>query len=444
MKHLTIADQSDTLKIEESTADKVRIEFINAEKSFYKLSARWDELAAVAGSPVYMTFEWISTWWKHFGKHPKRSPFILAIYSDEQLIGIAPFYKGESSLGPVTLQTRLHLMGCGVSPNEMFGFSDDYGYSDFLDIIVHPDYEDPVADFLATFLKQNKMEADVVCFQQVSDESFVVRKMLPRLKEQQLDYELERTDECPFITLPDSMETYLEEIGSSSRRRRFRKNLEPAGKKYELEEVSSIERVREGIEILYKLHQERWNELGYPGAFFDTRYYNFIKDISEIAFKKGWLWFKIAKDEEGVAAVRWTLNYNNRFFDCITAFDISSPSAEYSPGLGLLAVLIEDAIEMNASRIELLRGTERYKFDFTKKSRYNWRISLNFYREKSKFRSFLGSMINGAAKLFSILENEWELLRVHREKAGLLKMFYSYGSFRTKRLKSKLDQADIF
>jgi CelD/BcsL family acetyltransferase involved in cellulose biosynthesis len=329
-------------------------------------------------------------------------------------------------------------MGSGVGENEFLGFTDDYGYSDFLDAIVYPDFEEPVARLLAEYLLDCDDVADCICLQHVSDESFMVRSLLPHLQERFKYLEKEQLDECPYISLPDSMKTYIKNIGSSSRRRRFRKNLKPAGNKYKVQEACTLEEVRSDVVRLHELHQERWHALGFPGAFSSTRYCRFFEEMSERAFRNGWLWLKKAKDEEGCAAIRWTLKYNNRFYDCTTGFDVNSPSAKYSPGLGLLAVLIDDAIRMGASRVELLRGTERYKFDFTRASRYNWRIRLPLYRKKPAYYAILNMGIGACGRLYATLKKEIKLLKTHRHRDGWMKALWSYGSFRLQRLKSKL------
>lgn len=423
---------------------EIRAELIDDEEKWINIAGRWEHLVKIAGAPVYMSFEWLSCWWKHFGKHPKRKLFIITIYRDSELMGIAPFYLGESSIGPVTLQRRLHLMGSGVNRNELLGFVEDYGYSDFLDVIAHPDFKKTVAKYLIAALKKIRTNIDVACLQHISDDSFVNTEMLPRLKKQYQLHHLEQADVCPFLTLPGSMDVYLEELGSSSRRRRFRKNLKPAGKKYSVEEASSPEMVQNGLKLLHKLHQQRWNRLGYPGLFFEDGYFDFLKEITEIAHRKGWLWFKMTRDQEGYSAVRLALKYNSRFYDYASGFDGTSPSSRYRPGLGLLSLMIEDAIRLELSKIEFLRGTERYKFDFTAESRKNWRLTIPLRAESSVFRTGINKLLRGTAIIYYLLGREWVLLRIHFRKAGWLNALFSYASFRFHRLKSKIKQTDFF
>lgn len=428
------------------TVDKqIRTECINSEESLLKLRDQWSELSIKADTPVYMTFEWLTGWWKHFGRHPKRKLFVIVIYSGSELIGLAPLFLGISSVGPMVFQRRLHLMGSGVDDNELLGFADDYGYSDLLDFIAHPDYREIVAEYISELLFVNSMNVDVVCLQHVSDDSFVMTHIFPRLENRINELRLEKTDECPYLILPDSMDEYKDkQLGSSSRRRRFRKNLKPVNKKYAVEKITAWEKVKERLEILIELHQERWNNRGYPGAFFDERHRAFMMGMSKLACKKGWLWFAEARDDNKFGAVRMVLKYNETYYDWLSGFDDSSSISKYRPGLGLLSLLIKEGIESGARKVEFLRGSERYKFDFTPRARYNWRMTIPFYARKSLFRSLLNRTLNNLAEGYSRVYREWILFKVHYQEKGFFKMFYSYGAFRVNTISEKLKNANLF
>jgi hypothetical protein len=220
--------------------------------------------------------------------------------------------------------------------------------------------------------------------------------------------------------------------------------LKPIGKKYSVEKVVSWKMAQKGLEELFELHQDRWNSLGYPGLFFDKRYYDFIKELCQKAVDNEWLWFRIGKDQEGTCAVRLALNYKGRFYDWLTGFDMTSPVSDYSPGLGLLSLMIKDAIESGADRIELLRGDERYKFDFTKKTRSNWRLTIPSNKEETVVQKLLNKGLKKVAKIYAQLNLERTLLKVQYEQVGPFRMIFSYANFRTQRLIEKLKITKIF
>lgn len=154
-------------------------------------------------------------------------------------------------------------------------------------------------------------------------------------------------------------------------------------------------------------------------------------------YQKWWLWLKFARDEKVCSAVRMAINDGNTFYDWLSGFDDASAISKDRPGLGLLADMIRDSIESKATIVELLRGSEKYKFDFTSKSSNNWRVSLYLHKKPSGFNSLINSMLQGASHVYSRISLEWQLLQVHSRSADLLKMFFSYGAFRLQRLMQK-------
>jgi CelD/BcsL family acetyltransferase involved in cellulose biosynthesis len=154
------------------------------------------------------------------------------------------------------------------------------------------------------------------------------------------------------------------------------------GNEYIIEEPAGEGDVEMMIDKLIQLHQERWNEKGYPGTFQDERFREFFKEISFAAFRDNRLWLKQAVDESGVCAVRMLLMYNGRYYDYMSGYDENSPSAKYRPGIGLLLDLVENSFKLPIERIELLRGDEGYKHDFTHLSLNNWKITIPAIRHR--------------------------------------------------------------
>ncbi len=425
---------------------------VSDEHSFFELAREWDALADEAEVPVHCRFDWLYCWWEHFGRHPKRSLCIVAISRQGSLVGIAPFYLGRSKLGRVELETRLNLMGCGTDRNELLGFLNDYGYSDFLDIIAHPDHQEYVAGEIADLLQRNVFDADYVILQHVHEDSFVVRHLLPAVEKRNLSYHQKEIDECPYISLPGTMSEYIEQTGPSSRRRRLKKNLEAAGKKYTVRKIPSEvelpvsgpadtpprngtdhgteEELMNGLNQVIRMHQGRWNSIGYPGAFYDCRHIHFVEDVSRRLYDKGWLRIGLAEDQQGCSAVRMAIHDGKSTYDWLSGFDDAYPSARHRPGLGLLARMIEDAIQQNSSTVELMRGAERYKFDFASESRKNRRITIPLGPRPGLLQKASFRFLHLFAKLYYRIVREGKLLDVQFKERGVVKMWYSYGKFR--------------
>lgn len=418
------------------------VEVFDDEESFKDLSMYWKDLAIRTDATIYMSHEWAQSWWKHFGKNSRRSLFILTIWDGMKLVGLAPFYKGYSSIASRVVESRLQLIGSGGSPNEQFGYLDDYGISDFLDVLVDDEYSEAVTNLLTRLIDTGYLGVDVINFHQARDDSFVMNQLYPALQERGLEVTAEQTDTCPFIDVSGqpSLKEYIKDQKSSARRR-IRKTKRATGpdETFAIEEPESWEEVEKAVETLIKLHQERWNELGFPGVFYDDRFTYFFRELVKQAYDNGWLWFKEARDEKGVCASRLILRYNGRYFDYISGFDDNRDSAKYRPGIGLLINLVEDAIEGDTKKIELLRGEEYYKYDFTDQNFDNWRVSLRLENKSTLVRKPVRKIFDLIAFGYQRVSTEVELMKVQYEKGGFIEMITGYASFRWKSIKLKLE-----
>lgn len=422
--------------------NKLKLQVYDTEDSFEALAELWNDLSAKVHGHIYTSNDWTECWWRYFGKNKQRSPFIITIWHFDEIIALAPLYLGYSKVGSYIIERRLQIMGSGGSPNEQFGYMDDYGISDFLDFLVDETYADEVAQTILDFLGSGEYKIDAITFCQVGDDSFIMKYLYPRLEQKSLDYDLNHTDTCPFINLKnqDSLAKYIKQAKSNARRR-FRQTLKAVNTKkgFEIETVDSSIEIDAAVEKLIILHQNRWNRLGFPGVFYDSRYTGFFKEIVHSAYAKNWLWLKQARDKNGVCALRMILNYNGRYYDYISGFDPDCPSSKYRPGISIMLSLVEEAIENNTERIELLRGEEGYKYDFTSENFKNWRLTISTKKQKNKLASILSLPLRVTALLYKHTTWELELIHVQYQQKGWLKMLTGYIRFRINSLKIKLE-----
>ncbi len=451
------------MKIPITMQDKI-IEMNNTEKSIHKknesndlfvvlfdkveyfeqLKKHWQDLAKRADMTIYMSYEWSYLWWKYFGQNEQRTLSLVTIWDGTKLVGIAPFYIGTSSVGSLTIGRRLQLIGSGGSPNEQLGYKDDYGISDFLDVIVDPDYSSEVAGLLATILKSNHLNVTYVSFSQSRDDSFVLNYLYPALEKIGLTPDLQHVDTCAYIDLEgeSNLKAYIKQLDSSSARRRLRQTLRAVGEEngYVIEEAKTWKQVVKATDAIIELHQNRWNKLGFPGIFHDDRFTGFFRELVREAFDNGWIWFKEAQDSNGTCAGRMLLLYNGRYFDYISGFDDERESSKYRPGIGLLLNAVNDAIEGGVKSVELLRGQESYKYDFTSKSLKNWRISLRLKDTVSPLNKVLRPVFGVIAELYMRASRESKLIKTQFKQVGAFGAIPAYFLFRWNSIKLKMDR----
>ncbi|MEX0609987.1 MAG: GNAT family N-acetyltransferase [Balneolaceae bacterium] len=434
--------QTETINEGPAKNNELKMEIVDSEKAFESLASHWQQLAKRTDATIFMTHEWALAWWRNFGRNKRRSLCIVTIWDDNTLVGLAPFYKGYSSFGKMEVEKRLQIIGSGGSPNEQWGYMDDYGISDFLDILVDEGYFDTITEMLCNIISQNQLNVNVVTFHQARNDSYIIQTLYPKLKQAGMNLNLQHSDTCPYIVLKDqtSLKSYIKSVKSSARRR-FRqsiRSLKPKGD-LEMDELTTWPEVEKAVETMIDLHQERWNKIGFPGVFYDERFTSFFKETVRYSFDNGWLWFKQIKDEEGVCAARLLLRYNGRYYDYISGFDDTRDSAKYRPGITLLVEAVEDAINGSSNTIELLRGQEGYKYDFTTEDFKNWKLSVELENSHGKTKKAVNKAAGILALLYKRVSREARLVKVQYSQNGLIKMLPGYISFRWNSMKMKLN-----
>lgn len=419
---------------------KFDIKIHRDESAFDDLREEWEHLSARCDATVCSSPDWVRAWWDHFGKNPNRSLCIVTVRLQGHLAGLAPMYIGRTRIGPIATELRLQMIGSGGSPNETLGYPEDYGISDFLDILVDPDYKDELAKLFCDWFMENPSGADRITFHQAREESFIVVNLVEEFRKREIDLQMEVTDLCPRIELEgvQDLDDFIRRAKSNARRR-FRQTLRAMKEEqvYTVVPAESPAEIERAVQTVIELHQSRWNSLGFPGVFHDKRFVGFFRQIVRDAAREGRLWFREAADEQGVSASRMILRYNGRFYDYISGFDDRSQSARSRPGIGILLSLIEDAIAQNIHRIELLRGEEDYKFDFTARTVANYRIELTPENNRAAMRQRMHGLLHPAALLYTSASKEMRLLRVQKSRNGILRSIPNYLRFRIGSLKRK-------
>ena len=74
-----------------SQSQVLSIEILTTDYKFYELKNEWNDLLSNSSSDsIFLTWEWVSTWWKYF--HSNSAPWIITARHPDtnQLLGIAP------------------------------------------------------------------------------------------------------------------------------------------------------------------------------------------------------------------------------------------------------------------------------------------------------------------------------------------------------------------
>jgi CelD/BcsL family acetyltransferase involved in cellulose biosynthesis len=319
----------------------------------------WDRLLAAMSEPsIFMTPEWLGSWWKAFGRDKE---FMGMLFRDhqQQVVAIAPFYRQRTGL---FRSRHLRLLGAGS------------GDSDALDFIVQPGAEAAVTAAFLNWLANNKEWA--VCSLETLPKSSGLGHCLQQslnqagwsiLSEESINY---------VVDLPATWQAYLQTLDPKFRPllTRYPKRLHT---RYQDARISRCEEVAElnaALEKLFELHQMRWTGRGEAGAFSRDERRGFYGEMAEAFLRRGWLEFWRLEIEGRTVATQFCFRYRDTVSLLQEGFDPKYAADKI--GYALRAHVLETMIQSGARHYDFLGGSDSYKPKFG--ARAGSYLSLHF------------------------------------------------------------------
>jgi hypothetical protein len=420
----------------------ITVRCVSTNEEFSQLEHAWNELAVASGSTIYQTFEWSYYWWISYSTKQAYDLHILLFYSEKQLVGLAPLFIYKKYYCNRNFYKSVRFLGTGDAFGVSFGIFADNGPSDYLDVLLLPGYESMVAKSFWEYLKNRDNLYDDIELLNIREDSKFINYFFPVLKGSEFKFRRSKTECCPYINMPKSIDDFFQALTPSVRRRLLQSyKAGKEGKLYKIYKPESNEDIKKAYDELVQLHQERWNRIGYLGFFYDKRYSEFFANILSVFISKGWIWFKSACSENKCVAGRLAFKFNGSYYDYLSGFDDLAPAAKRRPGLSLLLNMLEDVIDDNSKCLDLLRGDEQYKFELTSTFNFNWNFIVCNPKKRYKI-IIVFKIILMSIKLISFLNNrEKNLFKVQHMSHRFYSAIYHYTRFRFKNLVIKIKRS---
>src|SRR5574341_2582418 len=287
---------------------------------------RWNDLVMRMKFPsIFCTWEWIYTWWEHFGRG--YDPYILFVSEDNILKGILPLAVQRMVLGNYHM-TGIVLSYCGA--REL--------YPDHLDIISSEKDAGFSLTAILDYLRVHTHEWDMIYLPYVSEESNLLsffgngNRAFPS--------NIKQLSVAPYITLSGSFEDYLKSI-----KKKHKENLRNRRKKLYGEhcfkyESCSTSQQSEGLNTLFDLHKRRARKKNIKSSLNNSQILNFHRALLDKIGKQGWASISFLKKEDQVIAASYNFNFNKTVFSFQKGLDPSWEKA--GPGQVLLYELINE------------------------------------------------------------------------------------------------------
>lgn len=332
---------------------KLYIERVDSYEGFLKLERAWDELLreSDADNP-FLTFEWMSTWWQHYGSG--KELFILIVKENGKAVAIAPLMKSRNILFRV-----IEFIGTGRS--------------DYLDIIAARKKE-RIVESIMSYLLSVKREWDLINLQDLPFFSATIEEMNNGAQLFGLGYAKYNCEVAPYLYFEGKWDDYL---ATKSKKHRYN-ILREFKKQQESMEVISPDKgefpLDERLKMVCEVEKNSWKvEAGNP-RLSEGIAAVFFKDVLKKFEERRWLetWIALMNGKP----VSYIINffYGGKIYNYNIAYDKA-----YHPiaaGKYLTTAVMMNLFDRGIREYDFLRGDESYKEFWTKEKRLLYQIVL--------------------------------------------------------------------
>jgi len=341
---------------------------INDVHHFLELKDEWNRvLARSKDNNIFLTWEYLSTFWKHFGKKA-RLRILLCINHKEEIISIAPLRQSRYDIvGPFGYNVIEPLGYRGLMPEG----------GDYTGLILGEKEAECFKLFLNYLIEHDNW--DFIYLYDIPATS-AIPDIIYKTSEPITKFEITNGAICPYISLPNSIEILISRLSKNLRQnlRKYQRRLKRDFIKVEFKSYEEYGSVNDAMTIFFDLHQRRWKLKGMPGVFSTQEVRNFYIDVARLFAKNGWLaLYFLTVNDEPIGAT-YSVVYNHKAYFCLGGFDPSY--SKYSIGHLLHLKTMEICIAKKIKEYDFLKGGEPYKFVWTKHYRRN--INIKFVNNK--------------------------------------------------------------
>ncbi len=342
---------------------RINVEIIGDSDGFNQLKHDWDRLSSVsAPSSVFMSWDWQSLWWKHYGKGQALFIMVAREAASGHVAAILPLYIQRASVFKVVPVRFLRTVGTGgdTSPDD-------------LNPLIEPGFEAAAAPALAEAICQRIAGWDVLHISDLQKESRFTSHLLEACRQRYGRTRLERSALISFAPLADNWDDYLKTTSSNHREstRRARRKIESiAGTKHFVWSDSAT--IDTAIDRLIELHLMRWNDRSGHYAFSSPEYVGFHRDVIRALHPKGQVWLSCLQMDDQIVGIYYIYHFQDTAYYFQGGFH--PDYAKHKPGAVLMGYSIHHAINQKTKIFDMLRGEYSYKNSWAKQFRETFAV----------------------------------------------------------------------
>lgn len=270
----------------------------------------WAKLLERSNSDrLFMSWEWLSTWWNVFSDSKSMQLRIyVALSGSGELIGIAPFYLSMVRTKKFLKTKRLQFIGnCWRGKLTM--------RTELQDFIVDNNYAVEVIE--AFYRHINSLQGwDEVVFSDMPKNSETYRLLVNKKPLKNAYYRHAEEFNSYYLKLSDNFESFCSSLGKNTRLKLFnrRKLLETLGE-VEFLDITDGD-VNTSFSLLNSLHKQRWGKPVFEGERLE-----FNRTVAELMKLKNGLLFSIILLDKKPVSIQFNYVINNREYNIQAGFD---------------------------------------------------------------------------------------------------------------------------
>ena len=323
---------------------------VSSIPTFYdlcKLAGEWNDLYQRSAATPFQLPEWILPWWRFLGSGEM---FGLAAREQGRLVGLAPLF-----LHPWNGRRQVTFLGNGVS--------------DRLGFVLDPHYAAPTTAAFLDVIASQRERWDLCDLQDLPAAAPLCRAAAPAV----LGSAVRPQYSCMSIPLPGSYQEFHEGLPHGVKRnlKRYRDRLDKLG---EVTFETRAGGIGELLDALVALHRVRWQSKGEAGMVCGVSMERFHREAAAGLARRGLVRLHGMRVGGRICSVIYVLFDRGRVYSYLSGFD--PELARFSPGALLLEYAIQQAIASGARVYDLLRGDEKYKYDWGARDETSYRLLL--------------------------------------------------------------------
>lgn len=319
---------------------------------------QWSDcLKGSEANPLFSSWIWQKSWWDVWQPRLDLELFLLGIYEDGKLIGIAPCYTYNVKRASLFTVKRCELIG-------NYSHNDDSVRSEYLNFILpHGRYEE-IMPFIMRHIHSHHLDELVLTDVDAnSNTAKYIEKNYSGCNK------IEEQGIC--IRTTEQFSSYLSSLGKNTRLKLF--NRRKLLKSPEVITLKESKEITAFFENLNTMHQSRWGKV-----CFSQHSESFHNKISEYYLKEDSLDLLVLLEDNIPLAVCYDIKVGNTKYNIQLGFS-EYPNNKISLGTLMLGYSIESAHESpQVEKYDLLAGSGKNTF-YKKHFRGETRVFTTFF-----------------------------------------------------------------